>query len=420
MAPLKIVPVLIGADLNCYNVARAFHEAYGVISHAFGRYAIGATKDSKIVCFTEVPGLDDDACFLQTMTAFAASHNDEGNILILIGCTDDYANLIARHKAQLSPDFIIPYNEAALMDTLSSKERFYQYCDTYGIPHPATRIFRFVPPSEEQLSEAVLGFPYPIIVKPSNSTVYWKHPFPHMEKVYTADTPADAMRILKTIFSSGYDDSIILQDRIPGDDSCMYVLTTYSGKDGRVRMMCLGHVLLEEHTPKGRGNHAAILTEYKPEVAEPLRKLLDSLSYKGFANFDLKYDRRDGTWRAFEINLRQGRSNYYVTAAGENIARYLVDDYVTDTLRGETKMADKGILWTSIPTGVVRRYVKNRRCLSEAEKMIREKKHFASLWYPYDLRFNPRRLFFVLLHSLNHFRKYRRYYPREQDTPPRG
>ena len=35
----KITPVLLGADLNCYNVARAFHEEYGVVSYAFGRYA---------------------------------------------------------------------------------------------------------------------------------------------------------------------------------------------------------------------------------------------------------------------------------------------------------------------------------------------------------------------------------------------
>ena len=30
----QLIPVLLGADLNCYNVARAFHEAYGVVSYA--------------------------------------------------------------------------------------------------------------------------------------------------------------------------------------------------------------------------------------------------------------------------------------------------------------------------------------------------------------------------------------------------
>ena len=39
-----IVPVILGADLNCYNLARAFHEKYGVKSYAFGRYAIAPTK----------------------------------------------------------------------------------------------------------------------------------------------------------------------------------------------------------------------------------------------------------------------------------------------------------------------------------------------------------------------------------------
>ena len=40
MEKLNIIPVLLGADLNCDNMARAFHEEYGVKSYAFGRYAI--------------------------------------------------------------------------------------------------------------------------------------------------------------------------------------------------------------------------------------------------------------------------------------------------------------------------------------------------------------------------------------------
>ena len=57
MMPNAILPVLLGADLNCYSVARAFHEAYGVKSHAFGRYVLGATQHSKIIDFTVVEEL---------------------------------------------------------------------------------------------------------------------------------------------------------------------------------------------------------------------------------------------------------------------------------------------------------------------------------------------------------------------------
>ena len=48
----EIIPVFLGADLNCYNFARAFHEAYGVESYAYGRYPMAPTKYSKIVHFT--------------------------------------------------------------------------------------------------------------------------------------------------------------------------------------------------------------------------------------------------------------------------------------------------------------------------------------------------------------------------------
>ena len=78
----QIIPVLLGADLNCYNVARAFHQQYGVISYAFGRYAVSATKYSKIIRFTAVPDIDSDEVMLRTLTEFAAAH--EGAKLFLL------------------------------------------------------------------------------------------------------------------------------------------------------------------------------------------------------------------------------------------------------------------------------------------------------------------------------------------------
>ena len=102
----------------------------------------------------------------------------------------------------------------------------------------------------------------------------------------------------------------------------MRVLTSYSDRNGKVKMMCLGHVLLEEHTPHGLGNHAVIITEPNEELMMRVKNLLEDLHYVGFSNFDIKYDRRDGKYRFFEINTRQGRSNYYVTGSGFNVANF--------------------------------------------------------------------------------------------------
>ena len=81
-----IIPVFLGADLNCYNFARAFHEAYGVESYAYGRYPMAPTKYSKIVHFTTVPDMDNEDTMLRILHEFAAQHT--GKKLYLFGCND--------------------------------------------------------------------------------------------------------------------------------------------------------------------------------------------------------------------------------------------------------------------------------------------------------------------------------------------
>lgn len=100
-----IIPVFLGADLNCYNFARAFHEAYGVESYAYGRYPMAPTKYSKIIHFTTVPDMDNEDTMLRILHEFAAQH--KGKRLYLFGCTDDYAAMIIRRKAELT-EYIAP------------------------------------------------------------------------------------------------------------------------------------------------------------------------------------------------------------------------------------------------------------------------------------------------------------------------
>ena len=130
-----IVPVLLGADLNCYNIARAFHMKYGVKSYAFARYAISATKYSRIVHFTCVPDIDTDSVMLDTLHRFADAHI--GDRMVLFGCTDDYVAMIIRNREELS-DFVIPYPPKEMLTTVSKKAEFYEMCDKFGIPHPDT------------------------------------------------------------------------------------------------------------------------------------------------------------------------------------------------------------------------------------------------------------------------------------------
>ena len=179
-----IIPVFLGADLNCYNFARAFHEAYGVESYAYGRYPMAPTKYSKIIHFTTVPDMDNEDTMLRILHEFAAQH--KGKRLYLFGCTDDYAAMIIRRKAELT-EYIAPGPAADLYGSIQKKAEFYEVCEKFDIPYPDSKILT-APVDAAELTEAKLGFAYPIIVKPSSSVDYWKHPFDTMKKVYTAAT----------------------------------------------------------------------------------------------------------------------------------------------------------------------------------------------------------------------------------------
>ena len=405
----QLIPVLLGADLNCYNVARAFHEAYGVISYAFGRYAISATKYSRIIRFTAVPDMDDEAVCLKTLTDFADAH--PAAKLILFACTDDYAAMMIHLKDKL-PRYIAPCPSEAILDSVSKKAEFYEVCEKYGIPYPKTVVLT-EPVCADALSEELLGFAYPIIVKPSSSVVYWKHPFDGMKKVYFADTPADAEAILREIYAAGYDDKMILQERIEGGDAHMRVLTAFSDAKGKVRAMCLGHTMIEEHTPKGLGNHAAIVTEPLTNLpfADKIRAMLEDVGYTGFSNFDIKFTGRDGDFRIFEINLRQGRSNFYVTASGINIAKLATEVYLSsgdDCILGE-----KPHFWHLVPRSVAYTYTEDDALVATAKSLAKAGKDTSSLLYKPDLMWNPMRLICVLEVLRRQKGKFKKYYPKK-------
>ena len=397
---MNIQPVLIGADLNCYNVARAFHEAYNVKSIAFGRYEIGATKNSNIIEFNIVEKINESDVLVETLIKLSDKLKDKK--LILMGCTDEYAELIIDNKEKLKGRYIMPYIDKELKEKLISKDVFYGMCEKFNLPYPKTYIY-----SKDDNVENV-NFTYPIIVKPADSIAYWHNEFENMKKAYLVNDITEFKEVVNLIYSSGYSENLIIQDFIPGDDSKMRVLTAYSDKNGKVKMMCLGHVLLEEHTPKGIGNHAAIITEFNERIMLKFKDFLESINYVGFSNFDIKYDERDNEYKVFEINLRQGRSNYYVTGSKNNIAECIVNDYVLNK-EIPLKLCKDEYFWRVIPDNVVYKFVKDEELVKKAKKLVKENKCSSSFKYEKDLKGNLKRRIYIKLFDINQMRKFNKY-----------
>lgn len=349
---IEFVPVLLGSDINAYSMARAFHEAYGVKTIVYGMFPASVCAGSRIIDYRVREHNDRVDKVLENVTEVAREFPDRK--ILVLGCGDNYLNAISANLPNYPENVIAPYVSLDMLETLIHKEKFYELCDRYGIDHPATVVYH------KGMGHAFeLPFDGPFVVKPAESDTYWKHPFPTQKKAYILQTREEVDTVIDQIYGAGYEDALILQDFIPGDDSFMRVVTNYSGADGKVRLMCVGHVLLEEHTGHAIGNHAVIITEPEPELCEKLRGFLEAIGFVGFSNFDIKYDQRDGKFKAFEINCRQGRSNYYVTGAGYNLAKYLVEDVIEHKPCALT-MTQNRHLWWVIPPKVAYDYVNPR------------------------------------------------------------
>ncbi len=345
----KFLPLLFGGDINVYSVARAFHEAYGVTSIAYGKYLCYPCAYSDIIDYRPTKNIDTAPVFLDVVSQVCGQNPDK--TVLILGCGDNYVQLAADYRDQLPENAVAPYISGDLMRSITDKEQFYQLCDKYEIPHPQTFVYR-----KEMGHDFEVPFGAPYIAKPADSVDYWNHRFQGINKVYLCDSWAELLENLDAVYASGYSGAMILQEFIPGDDSNMRVLTSYSDQNGQVAMMCLGHVLIEEHSPTGIGNHAAIITDHNPELALQFQKLLEGLGYTGFSNFDIKYDARDGQYKAFEINTRQGRSNFYVTGGGHNIAKLLVEDRIFGQKK-ELEITQNSSFWTMAPKFIAFRYI---------------------------------------------------------------
>lgn len=397
----EFIPVLMGNDINVYSMARAFHEEYKLKSTVFCKIASGPCQDSDIINLHPITDVDTRGVFLEHINRFALENIDK--TILLIGCGDSYVEVISSNLEHLENNIIAPYMPFYRIEPLTDKENFYRLCEENGIDYPKTQSIRTM--NDLNIEE---HFKPPFVIKPSDSVEYWRHPFEGQDKVFIVNTIKEVENTVQKIFNSGYNKSIILQEFIPGDDANMRVLTCYSDKEGNVKLMALGHVLLEEHTPKGTGNHAVILNEYNEELNIKFKRFLENLNYRGFSNFDIKYDSRDGKYKAFELNPRQGRSNYYVTHSGYNLAKVVVDEYINYKSFSQMQVVSNHKLWMVVPKNLAFKYVYAKENKEKMSRLIQSKDYVNPLIYEKDK--NVKRKLRVAKNLMSHYKKYKQYY----------
>ena len=368
LAPRQdILPVIIGGDFGVYGIGRCFNEAFGCHCICVGSQPTDSITRSHFFDVRHVSAHATDAQLLDTLMTIAGEHSDKK--LILMANHDIFSAFVARNMAALSRHYALPF------------------------------------PS--------LDVAFPVVAKAANGEPYDVLEFEGKRKIWFIDTPDELTQLWETLKAAGFRDTFLVQELIPGDNTAMRSITAYVDSRGTVTLIGSARVLLEDHAPTMSGNPVAMITEDFPSLWEDACTLLTENGYRGFANFDVKIDPRDGRAVFFEVNPRIGRNNWYMAAAGANPMIPMVADLIDGQECEQTQARDE-ILYTMVPDSLLLHYITDPELRARVTRIIREGRRF-------DLLLNPtekdlRRNLTVWLQKQNHRRKFARYYPEPTDT----
>ncbi len=321
--------VALGGDMNCYGVARSYYEAYGIRTVMLGRAPVFPSAHSALYedRLYDADLLEDEV-LLRLLREVQTKYS--GVKKFVYATNDDYVRHIIHNKVAIeaiSDDYIVPVISEELFDRLDDKDSFYEVCEEYGLPYPKTVVFDC---AEDSLDDFEIPFDYPIFIKPVSNVIYFNFEFEGKQKGYRIDTPEELREVMGRIQGAGYPDKFVFQEYVDGDDDSMYIYSAYCDRRGKVRMMSGGQILMHDRTPELIGNYNAIGGARDDEFMAVLASFLERIGFTGICHFDVQYDRNRKGYVVYEINIRQGRSNYYMTASGMNCARLLAEDYLCD------------------------------------------------------------------------------------------
>ena len=292
--------LIIGNDINAYYLARCYHEFTGkkadLISNIIpGMIPFAYTRYTKILNLKFIEKLWDEDVFLNAINEYYEEHKEEK--ILLVSSNETYGEFISKNKNKLKKKFYFNYPSIKMQNTLVNKEVFYK---TYGnsiIDIPKTTYFNCK--NDTDISDELL---YPVILKPANVIKYKHINFKGNKKIYRLNTKEEVLSVIDLFKNAGYDDTLIIQEYIPGDDTHLFDAVIYADKNKKCKLVSFAEIGLQEHGSRMIGNATVLINGYSkfPGVTEQINKIkefINKIGYQGFAEFDMKYDERDGKYK---------------------------------------------------------------------------------------------------------------------------
>ena len=388
--------LILGSDANAYYMARACFEAYHKKAHLIAKNRLAFTKFSNILTIEYHKNLWEEEAFIKILNNYAKNKKEK---ILVISTNETYSLFLARNQKKFASNLVFFKQNEKIIKSLINKENFYKTYKNSVLNFPETYYI-------DVLKNTILPtMNYPVILKPANVVQYNHIEFEGKKKIYKIFSEKELQETINIIKKSGYNDRMILQEFIPGNDSYLFDSVVYVDTNGKVKVISFAQIGIQERKKSMVGNAAALINGLNTfdgnveETKSNIIKFMEKLGMNGFFEIDMKYDDRDKKFKVLEINARQGRCSYYLVPLEANLVQIMVDDLIFHKELIFKDLKDK-ILLSFIPKSVLKKYTSNEEFKKEALKLW--KKRVSPMECPLDKNFKR---FLMMKKRLWHYRK---------------
>ena len=248
----------------------------------------------------------------QLLAGMAALADRIGRPTVVIPTDDHGAMFLNEHAGALPECFLQPRLPVGRARELVNKQRCLEVARRVGFPVPRTTVLR-VPVRAGEAAEVDL----PVVVKRAERAL-----LPDGTRSYSTVIARTAGELRRLVEDPAEEHEVLLQEVIPGDPGDDWLYHGYFDAASSSVLSFTGRKL--RSYPAYAGETAYARAERNPALCDQVEQLLKAIGFVGVASMDLRYDRRDGTYKLLDLNPRVGACfRLFENAHGIDVVRAL-------------------------------------------------------------------------------------------------
>ncbi len=296
--------IVLGLGINGLAVVRSLGERRlkigGIYNDANDEIGIYSKYLSSTSCFTKT---DESEILFQACLGLLGECSTKP---VLICTTDLFSELVASNSSMFEERFILTTPQQDLYWKFLKKQPTARISMDNNLKIPKTIFVNL----DEKLLDECKGLIYPVIIKPN---ITFEKTFP--AKVIIANDISELEGFVRDY--PHLETKVVVQEIIPSGDGKLFIVSTFSDKNGEVQAIYTGKKV-RSYLPDFGVTSYGISCSCE-ELKLTVTSFLNSINYTGFADLEFAYDEEQDEYYFIELNIRTSYLNQLYKDSGVDL-----------------------------------------------------------------------------------------------------